>query len=26
MEWAVELDVPIVAEWGVGTNWYECKG
>ena len=26
MERAVELDVPVVAEWGVGTNWYECKG
>ena len=26
MEGAVELDVPLVAEWGVGANWYECKG
>ena len=26
MEGAVELDVPIVAEWGVGRSWYECKG
>jgi len=26
MEGAVELSVPIVAEWGVGENWYECKG
>ena len=25
MEGAVELDVPLVAEWGVGKNWYECK-
>lgn len=26
MERAVELKVPVVAEWGVGKNWYECKG
>jgi DNA polymerase-1 len=26
MEGAVELKVPLVAEWGVGRNWYECKG
>jgi DNA polymerase-1 len=26
MEGAVELSVPLVAEWGVGKNWYECKG
>jgi DNA polymerase I len=26
MEGAVELGVPLVAEWGVGPNWYECKG
>ena len=26
MEGAMELDVPLVAEWGVGANWYECKG
>jgi len=26
MEGAVELDVPLVAESGVGANWYECKG
>ena len=25
MQDAVELDVPLVAEWGVGANWYECK-
>ncbi len=25
MEGAVELSVPLVAEWGVGSNWYECK-
>jgi DNA polymerase-1 len=25
MEGAVELDVPLVADWGVGKNWYECK-
>ncbi|HSM61135.1 MAG TPA: DNA polymerase I [Longimicrobiales bacterium] len=23
---AMELSVPLVAEWGVGANWYECKG
>ncbi|MEQ9399169.1 MAG: DNA polymerase I [Longimicrobiales bacterium] len=26
MEGAMELNVPLVAEWGVGANWYECKG
>jgi len=26
MEEAAHLDVPLVAEWGVGSNWYECKG
>jgi len=26
MEGAVQLDVPLVAQWGVGKNWYECKG
>ena len=26
MEGAVELKVPLVADWGVGGNWYECKG
>jgi DNA polymerase-1 len=26
MEGAVELNVPLVADWGVGKNWYECKG
>ncbi len=26
MEDAMALDVPLVAEWGVGANWYECKG
>jgi len=26
MESAMELDVPLVADWGVGPNWYECKG
>jgi len=26
MESAVELKVPLVADWGVGPNWYECKG
>ena len=25
MEGATELSVPIVAEWGVGKSWYECK-
>jgi DNA polymerase-1 len=25
MEGAMELNVPLVAEWGVGRNWYECK-
>ncbi len=26
MESAMALGVPLVAEWGVGANWYECKG
>jgi DNA polymerase-1 len=26
MEGAVELNVPLVAESGVGSTWYECKG
>ena len=26
MEGAMELDVPVVAEWGVGGSWYDCKG
>ncbi|NJD18874.1 MAG: DNA polymerase I, partial [Gemmatimonadetes bacterium] len=26
MEGAVQLDVPLVADSGVGANWYECKG
>lgn len=26
MEGAMELDVPLVADWGVGPNWYQCKG
>jgi DNA polymerase-1 len=25
MEGAVKLDVPLVADSGVGPNWYECK-
>ena len=25
MEGAVELNVPLVADSGVGANWYECK-
>ena len=25
MEGAMELRVPLVADWGVGANWYECK-
>ena len=25
MEGAMKLDVPLVAEWGVGENWYMCK-
>jgi len=25
MEGAVELAVPLVADWGVGTSWYDCK-
>jgi DNA polymerase-1 len=26
MQGAMELKVPLVAEAGVGANWYECKG
>lgn len=26
MERAVELKVPLVAEWGVGRSWYDAKG
>jgi len=26
MEGAMQLDVPLVADWGIGANWYECKG
>ena len=26
MEGAIALSVPLVAEWGTGRNWYECKG
>ena len=26
MESAVELDVPVVAEAGVGRSWYDAKG
>jgi DNA polymerase-1 len=26
MESAMKLSVPLVADWGVGHNWYECKG
>jgi DNA polymerase-1 len=26
MQDAAHLNVPLVAEWGVGPNWYECKG
>jgi DNA polymerase I len=26
MEGAVDLSVPIVADWGVGKSWYEAKG
>jgi len=26
MEGAMTLNVPLVADWGVGANWYECKG
>jgi DNA polymerase-1 len=26
MEGAMELNVPLVADSGVGKNWYECKG
>jgi DNA polymerase-1 len=26
MEGAVKLNVPLVADSGVGKNWYECKG
>jgi DNA polymerase-1 len=25
MQSALELEVPLVAEWGVGANWYEAK-
>jgi DNA polymerase-1 len=25
MQSALTLDVPLVAEWGVGANWYEAK-
>jgi DNA polymerase-1 len=25
MEGAVTLDVPLVADWGVGADWYDCK-
>lgn len=25
MEGAVELTVPVVADWGVGKSWYDCK-
>jgi DNA polymerase I-like protein with 3'-5' exonuclease and polymerase domains len=25
MEGAMELNVPLVADAGVGANWYECK-
>ena len=26
MESAMELNVPLVAESGVGKSWYDCKG
>ena len=26
MEGALELNVPLVADWGVGPNWYDVKG
>lgn len=26
MEGAVQLEVPLVAEWGVGETWYDAKG
>jgi len=26
MEGAMELNVPLVADWGVGKSWYDCKG
>jgi DNA polymerase-1 len=26
MEGAIELNVPLVAEWGIGKSWYDCKG
>lgn len=26
MEGALRLDVPLVAEWGVGASWYDAKG
>jgi DNA polymerase I-like protein with 3'-5' exonuclease and polymerase domains len=25
MEGAVELNVPLVVDWGSGADWYECK-
>ena len=25
MEGAMELNVPLVADWGVGKSWYDCK-
>jgi len=25
MEGAAELSVPLVAEWGIGKDWYSCK-
>jgi DNA polymerase-1 len=25
MEGAMALNVPLVADWGVGANWYDCK-
>ena len=25
MESAMELEVPLVAEWGVGRSWYDAK-
>ncbi|MEX0979457.1 MAG: DNA polymerase I, partial [Gemmatimonadota bacterium] len=26
MEGAMELDVPLAVDWGVGKTWFECKG
>ena len=26
MEGAISLDVPLVADWGVGHSWYDAKG